>query len=168
MTKLNEVKFGVLPTPSWHKAKHEERYSFSRFASAYGWEVPDSIELRLPLPNFVKEYDQGSSNGCVGFSACWVQSINNQSVLYNGMDAYHRAQEEDGDPLTTPQADNGTYGFAVWDVFKKYGPKLAKSGEIKKEHGVENYAWIKTVDEIRTGIGKGRPGCLYIPWGFLF
>lgn len=163
---LNSLQFGRLEPDADKKAQN---YVYS--LSTLGLSTPTEVNISLPLlQDLFDVYDQGNTNGCTGYSSSWMSSINNYPeygvVKYNAAWLYHEGQNIDGDPATTPQADNGGYLWAVMDVLRKSGHVLlgGDSSKPQSDHGIDSYYWCKSVDDIRTAFTLGRCPVLGINW----
>lgn len=149
--------FGRRAPPDW---KHVEKYPFRLLRGAVT--VP-KVEKVLDLPHYRSHYNQGETNGCVGFSSSWMMSIYNRE-RYNATWLYHRACEIDGDPETTPEADIGTYVRSAFDAIRKLGHMETEAAQPDPRNGILSFYWCTSVDEIRTAISINRPVVLGINW----
>ena len=143
-------------------------------------------------------YDQGKRNNgegmqsCVGESfselmtiKCWLylesvavkyrrpkpRSLYTTPLFYSPW-LYHKSQDKDGDPRTTPEADNGAFIWAAAQVMKEMGhvpvkynrppiPEDQMTPELQFRIG--NYYWSNTLGGIKIGLALG-PGVGGWPW----
>jgi hypothetical protein len=89
-------------------------------------------------------------------------SIYNNPEGYDAAWLYHRGQETDNDPNTTPAADNGGYVYAVLDVLRNEGHRQPGK-PVERDNGIISYAWVHTIDELRTALMRG-PVIFGVPW----
>lgn len=158
MITVNDVSFGRLTPPKEKYDLHVARYSYSLF---FPLVIKEQLEVTWPLPDLREHYNQGRTNGCTGYSASWMSSIYNK-IAYDAAWLYHRGQETDKDPNTTPARDNGGYVYAVMDVLRKEGHK-EPGGQVEPKHGIESYGWVHTTEELRSALSRG-PVVFGLPW----
>lgn len=154
--------FGRITPPDW---AHYDKYPLRSLS------LPTAItaEKILKRPPLRVTYDQKETSGCVGFSSSWMMSIYNYppTEIYNALWLYHRAQEMDGDPWTTPENDNGTYIRAAFEVLRNEGHVQQVQREdlpVDTNNGITSFYWCDDVDEIRTAITLGHPVVFGINW----
>lgn len=157
-----DIKFGRLIPPDMG---HIDKYPIRNL----GFEVPKTIEFSFDLPNLFEQYDQGNLGACIGYSASWMQSIYNRPPvqLYDAVWLYHRAQLTDGDPDTSPEADNGTTVRAAFNVLRREGHRQIANGAslpADKKDGITSYYWCRSVDDIRSAFSKKRVVVFGIDW----
>jgi hypothetical protein len=127
------------------------------------------VEVELDVPDYHDWYDQARFNaqGCVAFSLSNVMSIYNRK-LYNPMELYWAAQDTDGDPNTTREANNGTYLRAGFHVLKTMGHWEVRDGltlPVSLQEGIAAYYWASSIDEARTALaGFRRPIDIGVNW----
>jgi len=150
---------GWIRSPQEKLDLHEAKYRYH--SMIYFPLIEAGVEVSWPLPD-LSRYNQGRTNGCTGFSASIMQSIFNLPDIYDAPWLYHRGQETDNDPNTTPPADNGGYIYAVLDVLRNEGHRPI-GGAIDPQKGILSYGWCKTQEEISTALSKG-PVVFGLPW----
>jgi hypothetical protein len=159
MITANDVKFGRLVPMD---RGYEDTYSFAKVMTMQA----KTVERILPLPGLRVFYDQGDMGSCVGNSASWRTSIVNAppQQKYDAVWLYHMAQKYDKDPLTTPEADNGSYVWAAFWVLMHFGHKKLTESKPDINDGIFSYYWGRNADHARTAIALGRPPVIGIPW----
>lgn len=149
---MKRVKLGRKTPKDW---LHVEKYPYGKGAFKIS-----NVNKSLSIPY---AYDQGNTNGCVGYSSSTMMSIYNRH-RYNALWLYHRSQVLDGDPTTTVKADNGTYTDSAFKVLRKEGHKLQGGKAPLLIEGIKSYSWCTTIDEIRSAISSNKPVLLGVNW----
>lgn len=160
MINPNDVQFGRLEPPVEKFDLHATTYAFGNMI--YFPLIMASMEREWPIPALRSWYNQGRTNACTGFSASWMSSIHNK-ISYRADWLYHRGQEIDNDPNTTPERDNGGYVYAVMDVLRTEGHVVVGAEQPSLDEGILSYGWIHTIADLRTAMSSG-PVVLGIPW----
>lgn len=165
MTDLNHITWGRLEEKRPSKLAQNYRYRFGEL----GLPTAENVEVELALPpGLVAHYDQGNTGACTGYSASWMDSINNYRergivLAYDAHWLYHRGQQIDGDPNTNGDQDGG-YVWAVHDVLRNEGHRLKGTSTTVKAEGIESYYWCRSADEARTAFSLGRCPVFGIAW----
>jgi hypothetical protein len=149
-------QFGWIP-PTAEKQADNDCYQLRRIYAA-----PLTVEKQFAYPAYVRDYDQGQTGACTGYSSTWAMSIYN-AKKYNPMWLYRRGQDTDGDPRTKDD-DDGGYIWAVMDVLRKEGHALSGSTSPVKAEGIQSYYWCKSIDDIRSAIDAYRVPVFGIYW----
>ena len=146
---------------------HETLYSAS---SLLGVSPIKKVETTLWVPSqLMPYYDQGETNGCVGYSGSlviagqhnWPQKWPDPKWLYNISKLY------DNDDRTTPEKDEGAYIWAAMYCLQHFGHQERDKDTPDPSLGISSYHWAQTVDEVRSAIGhcpRGLPVVLGIGW----
>lgn len=152
--------FGWIP-PTPQKQLDNDRYLLRSIVDA---PPPGTVEVTLTYPDYVSHYRQ-QNNGCTGFSASWMQSIYNRKK-YDANWLYWQGRKEAGLP---PNRDEGGYIWAVMDVLRKKGHRIAGTTTTLLDEGIVSYYWAKNIDDIRAAFSLGRPVVLGTFWfeGFM-
>jgi hypothetical protein len=140
--------------------KHVEKYPLRATIA----KTVTTVETLLKLPDYRKQYDQGSEGACVGFACSWMMSLLNR-VRYDARWLYVHAQDVDEWPDTPP--GEGTSVRAACDVLRAQGHCRMRGGRPMAPdttHGIEANRWATTVDEIRTALWEGRPVAIGVNW----
>ncbi|MGI8548117.1 MAG: hypothetical protein ACR2M1_12435 [Gemmatimonadaceae bacterium] len=143
--------------------KHLEKYGLAPAASAL------TVERLLPLPGYRTQYNQGSTNGCVGYSSSWAMSILNRE-MYDPKWLWDQAKLIDQWTDTNPGDNNGTSVRAGMDVLRTQGHRQVWRGADKPvdpDDGILRNEWASgpgAVDQVRQCIADGMPVVLGIEW----
>ncbi len=152
------IKFGRKVPKDW---EHVTKYPLRKLS----YPVPKSIEVQIDYPLFVREfYDQGITNGCVGYSSSIMMTIYNEYYHYDAPWLWQRAKVYDNDPVTKEGDNEGTYVSAAFDVLRKEGHKPFGNDKPEPEHGILSNYWAMTVDEMRIALSLNRPVVIGINW----
>lgn len=155
-------KYGRIRPTDW---EHTDKYPITK---VYGTTTPVLVEKVIPKPSLSWWYNQGSSNGCVGYSCSYMMSTYNRRV-YDAKWLYYRATEVDLIPWTTPESDLGTTVRAAFEVLRRQGHSRVQFFPYKSLppiaiDGISSYYWCFTVDQCRMAISDGRPIIFGINW----
>lgn len=139
--------------------KHVEKFPYSLLA-------PTSVEVvnkTFKLPYWHWTHDQGSEGACEGFGNSMMMTLLNKK-RYNPWWLWNQGKMIDEWSDTNPGDNNGTSGRAVCEVLKTQGHTLWKKEAPSLEHGIQEYRWATTVDEMRTGIANNAPIAIGVDW----
>lgn len=140
--------------------KHLRKYALAEPTTAF------EAERLLSLPNYRKQYDQGSSNACVGYSSSWAMSILNRQ-LYDPKWLWEEAKNIDEWPDTNAGDGNGTSVRAGMDVLRTEGHRQVRchyDKPVSMDHGILKNEWATTVDQVRASLENGIPVVLGVDW----
>lgn len=144
---------------------YEAKYPVGKLLGASG--AVKSVERTLIIPFGLRSfYDQKSYNACTGFAASWMMSIYNciPQQKYDALWLYHAGQENDNDPVTDPEADNGGYVWATFWALQHLGHKKLREANPDIRDGITAYYWAKSTDDVRAAIAIGRPVVIGVNW----
>ncbi len=127
--------------------------------------LAEQVERVLPLPYAYRpKYNQRQEGACVGFACSWAMSILNRR-FYDARWLYSEAKKIDEWPGENYE---GTSVRAGMDVLHQVGHTLLHQHDHTHVpgalHGISEFRWGQTVDEVRTCIASGVPVVLGIDW----
>jgi hypothetical protein len=126
--------------------------------------VVEAVLNWLRTDNYRRHYDQGQEGACVGFGESWMMTYYNREA-FDPFWLYYSAQAVDEWPETPPEG--GTSLDAAFRVLHTQGHRrfyAQRSRALELKHGISEYRWASSVDEIRAAISLGAPVGLGINW----